>query len=359
LASEFAWTVDPRTTDRAYLARETNTLARSAIATGTTATYAEVMPHAKAVFLVLAACDVESFDTLVAPTVDDDPSLPALELNGTRLHVESFGPDDAPVMIFLHGGPGGDFRYALPLVDPDVPGALVADHRVVMWDQRGTGLSRRHDRDDVSIDHYFRDLVALVDAVSPHEPVVLVGHSWGGAYAAWYLANHPDRVAGAVLIHPQALTHALSVEAGPAADTEVLAEWLADPLWQRTLISPADHARADFLLGALELYRIPRFHNDAIAATFRPGAVVFRDLAFRWFEDTPYDFTSGLAAFPRPIRVLAGSDDEVLGHAFQTKQMPLFGDAELVMLQGDGHNDPVSSSAARTVAEIRRYLEAL
>ncbi|HEY5923579.1 MAG TPA: alpha/beta fold hydrolase [Kofleriaceae bacterium] len=311
--------------------------------------------------LLFAACGVDSFDEapLAAPTVDDDPTLPALDVRDTRLHVKVFGPAGAPALIFLHGGPGGDFRYALPLVDPDVPGALVADHRVVMWDQRGTGLSRRHPRDEVSIDEYFADLVALVDAVSPDAPVVLVGHSWGGAYAAWYLANHPERVAGAVLIHPQALTHELYVEAGAAADTEILAEWLADPLWQRTLISPEDHARADFLLGALELYRIPRFHNDVIAPIFRPGAVVFRDLAFQWFEDTPYDFTPGLAAFPRPIRVLAGTDDEVLGHAFQHKQMQWFGNAELVALPGDGHNDAVSGSAPRTIAEIRRYLEAL
>jgi proline iminopeptidase len=315
----------------------------------------------RTLLVVLAACGIDDFATapMVAPTVDDDPALPALDLNGTRLHVESFGPEGAPVIVFLHGGPGGDFRYALPLVAADVPGALVTDHRVVMWDQRGTGLSRRHARDEVSIDHYFADLVALVDAVSPDAPVILVGHSWGGAYAAWYLANHPSRVAGAVLIHPQALTHELYDEAGPAADTEPLAEWLADPLWQRTLISPADHARADFLLGALELYRIPRFHNDVIAPMFRPGAVVFRDLAFAWFEDTPYDFTPGLAAFPRPLRILAGSDDEVLGHAFQHAQLPLFSDVELVELPGDGHNDPVSGSAPRTIAEIRRYLEAL
>jgi len=304
--------------------------------------------------LALTACATED---LVAPTVDDDPRLPALDINGTRLHVDIRGPDGAPAIIFLHGGPGGDFRYALELGDATAPGALVADHRLVFWDQRGSGLSRRHDRGDISIDHYFADLVALVDAVSPDRPVVLVGHSWGGAYAAWYLAHHPDRVRGAVLIDPQALTHSLYVEAGTAADFELFGEWLTDPLWQRTIISPDDHARADFLLASLELYRIPRFHNDIIAPLFRPGAVVFRDLAFRWFEDTPYDFTPGLADFPRPITILAGTDDEVLGYDFQKKQLPLFRDATLVPLPGDGHNDPVGVSARRTIELVRAYLD--
>ncbi len=35
--------------------------------------------------------------TLVAPTVDDDATLPALDVNGTRLHVETRGPAGAPV----------------------------------------------------------------------------------------------------------------------------------------------------------------------------------------------------------------------------------------------------------------------
>jgi proline iminopeptidase len=312
--------------------------------------------------LLLGACtigDPTAPGALVAPTVDDDGAIPALDVNDTRLHVEAYGPPDAPVILFLHGGPGGDFRYMLDLADPAVPGALVADHRLVFWDQRGSGLSRRHAEDELSMELYLADLEALVDAISPERPVVLVGHSWGGAYAAWYLARHPERVRGAVLIQAQALTHALYVEAGPAIDTEVLAEWLSDPLWQRTIVSPEDHARADFLVSAMELYRIPRYHNDEIAPQFRPGAIVFRDLAFRWFEDTNYDFTPGLSEFPRPIRLLAGTDDEILGHEFQQRQLPLFADARLVALTGDGHNDPVGGSAPRTIGEIRAYLDEL
>ena len=65
--------------------------------------------------VLLAACGVDEFSdaALVAPTVDDDHSLPALDINGTRLHVESVGPAGAPVILFLHGGPGGDIRLGI------------------------------------------------------------------------------------------------------------------------------------------------------------------------------------------------------------------------------------------------------
>ena len=76
---------------------------RSAKARPVGAHYQEIM---RAPLVLLAACGVDSFSesSLVAPTVDDDPTLPGLEVNGTRLHVETFGPAGAPVLVFLHGG---------------------------------------------------------------------------------------------------------------------------------------------------------------------------------------------------------------------------------------------------------------
>ena len=104
---------------------------------------------------VAASCtihDTSAPGNLVAATVDDDPTIPALDVNGTRLHVESFGPAGAPVILTIHGGPGSDYRYMLPLADAAAPGSLVADHRLVFWDQRSTGLSRREPEGSLSID---------------------------------------------------------------------------------------------------------------------------------------------------------------------------------------------------------------
>src|SRR5580765_7283461 len=76
---------------------------------------------------------------LIPKTVAEDPSLPAIDLAGTRFHAEAFGDANAPVLLVLHGGPGSDYRNLLPLQ------ALADDgYRVVFWDQRGAGLSARH-----------------------------------------------------------------------------------------------------------------------------------------------------------------------------------------------------------------------
>src|SRR5262245_20847694 len=94
---------------------------------------------------LLTCCLAPTADgNLVPKTVDGDPSLPRIELNGSVFHAEAFGDPAAPVLVVLHGGPGVDYRRMLRL-RRSVDGVALEDrHRVVFWDQRGSGLSRRH-----------------------------------------------------------------------------------------------------------------------------------------------------------------------------------------------------------------------
>src|SRR5262249_37227022 len=151
--------------------------------------------------LLLVGCmDPSEPGNLVPKTVDEEPSLPAIEINGTKVHAETFGDPAAPVIIILHGGPGKDYRGYLRLRQPGDGTRLEDRHFVVFWDQRGTGLSRRHDEREITQAAYDADLEALVDKFSPGRPVVFIGHSWGGMYATRFIGLHPERVAGAVLM---------------------------------------------------------------------------------------------------------------------------------------------------------------
>jgi proline iminopeptidase len=51
----------------------------------------------------------------VPATVTDDPSLPAIDIHVVRLHAETFGSPGNPVVLVLHGGPGGDYKSLLGL----------------------------------------------------------------------------------------------------------------------------------------------------------------------------------------------------------------------------------------------------
>ncbi len=148
------------------------------------------------VAVVLAVLVLMPRPAPVLPTVTDNPALPTLSVRGVRLHVQVFGPQGAPVIVVLHGGPGGDHRSLLPLR------ALGDQYRVVFYDQRGAGLSQRVPDADLTYAAHLEELGALLHHISPDRPATLIGHSWGAILATGYLGAHPDRVDRAILIEP-------------------------------------------------------------------------------------------------------------------------------------------------------------
>lgn len=315
--------------------------------------------------LVASAClDPSADGNLVPATVDDDATLPRLALRGSLFHVETFGDPAAPVIVMLHGGPGGDYRSLLQLRQP-VDGVRLEDHHfLVFWDQRGTGLSRRHDPDDVTLDAYNADLEALLDTFSPGRPVVFLGQSWGGMYAAHFMGLHPERVAGAVLLEPGPLTGALYDEVkGDLMPLDLGSEWLNDFGWGQTFISPDDHARADYalMLGKLGDSE-PRLHLSTTdrEPLWRLGAIASAEITRTGVTDgrAVWDFTKGLDRFDRPVLFEASEWNEVTGVAFQKRQMPAFPDAELVVVAGVGHDFHWLRPDA-TLRPILSYLDAI
>ena len=139
---------------------------------------------------------------LVPRTVDQDPSLPSIIVNGTQLHTEAFGNPADPMVVFLHGGPGSDYRNALNVKS-------LADHYyVVFYDQRGSGLSKRHPKNSYSLQLMLDDLTAVIQHYrsSPTQKVFLFGHSWGAMLATAYINQYPAKINGAVLAEPGGFT---------------------------------------------------------------------------------------------------------------------------------------------------------
>lgn len=300
---------------------------------------------------------------LVPQTVAEDPGLPAIDMNGSRFHLETFGNPAKPVVVFLHGGPGSDYRSLLRLAERHGGYSLADDYYLVFWDQRGTGLSKRLDHNEVSIDRYVEDLDSLISRYSPNRPVYLVGHSWGGMYATRYINAFPKRVAGAVLIEPGPLEgKTMERLKGKIQDFVLGSEVLNDMAWGIQFLSPDDHARMDYerLLGVRD--GEPKYHlskSDPEPA-WRLGAA-----AARWLmEDGQdahgvfnYDFTTKLAAYTTPVLFVTGSESEVLGESLQREQVLRYPSATLTVVPSAGHDVPWVK-AAEVSSLIRAYLAA-
>jgi proline iminopeptidase len=297
--------------------------------------------------LGLPGClDPSSDGNLVPKTADEDPSIPSLSLRGSTFHAEAFGPDGAPVLVMLHGGPGGDYRALLRLRNP-VDGTRLEDgHRVVYWDQRGCGLSRRHAADDVTLAAYDADLAAIIDHYSPGRPVVLVGHSWGAMFATQFIARHPEQVAGAVLMEPGPLTGKLYSEvASEIQKLDYFSEWLNDYTWAERIISPDDHARADYLFALGQFGDSQPGYHEATTDRepfWRLGAVAMNAITSGSIVDgePAWDFTAGLERFSTQVLFEASERNTVTGVAFQRRQMRFYPSAELAVIAGVGHDFP-------------------
>lgn len=303
--------------------------------------------------LSLPGClDPAADGNLVPKTADQDPSIPHVELRGTVFHAETFGPEGAPVIVMLHGGPGADYRPLLRLRN-EVDGARLEDsYQVVFWDQRGCGLSQRHDADAISHDVYDADLDALIDHYAPGRPVVLVGHSWGGMYATSYISRHPEKVAGAVLMEPGPLTGALyrEVEA-EIRKIDLFSEWLNDFTWGQRIISPDDHARADYILALGHLGDAqPGFEQSKTDREpfWRLGAVAMNAVSRDGMVDGKpgWDFTDGLERFSTKVLFEASANNDVIGVAFQERQLAFFPNAELAVIANAGHDHPWTQAEA-------------
>ncbi|MFI0262893.1 alpha/beta fold hydrolase [Streptomyces sp. NPDC017056] len=103
--------------------------------------------------------------------------LSATSADGSRLHVEIHGPGEpgAPAVVLSHGWTCSTAFWA-PVVR-----ALAADHKVVLYDQRGHGRTPAVGPRGYTTTALADDLVAVLGAaLEPGERAVLAGHSMGG-----------------------------------------------------------------------------------------------------------------------------------------------------------------------------------
>ncbi|WP_257448552.1 alpha/beta fold hydrolase [Archangium lipolyticum] len=304
--------------------------------------------------------DASEPGNLVPATVVEDPSLPRARWNGASFHIEELGPEGAPVLIFLHGGPGDDYQYLLPLADRHDGVSLADEHRLVFWDQRSAGLSERFSAPEaLSLENHLRDLEQLVERVAGERQVVLVGHSWGGQYAALYMSAHPERVAGVVLLEPGEFSTELG-KLVPGFAPDLTAEWVNDWAWARQLLATDDHARADFALtvGLLAENSQPG-RNDRPVPSWRTGVASKVHVYLAQLSERSFDFTANLDRVQPEVLFIVGGATEDLGAAFQEKQRVLFRRSRLEVIPDAGHNDIVYWRAAESVALIRDYLRTL
>jgi len=316
--------------------------------------------------LVLIATVVSTYvatrgDYPVARLVTEDPSLPAETVAGVRLHMRVVdGPDSAPTIIVLHGGPGGDFR-SLQALD-----ALSDHYRVVFYDQRGAGLSERVPARMLSLDGHLDELRAVIERVSPDAPPILIGHSWGAMLATAYLGQHPGDVQAAVLIEPGYLdedgytdwkTQSRTYQSGFA----YLRDAVLTGFRAQHVAGPDPAAPHDYLIGQMVGVFVNHPENPYhCGAGYTAPGWRFGGLSSETWDAAPKDeferLTTNASAFPGPTLLLAGACNDWIGAPLQQDHLALFHDADLQVIPDAGH-DVIWDNPTASLDAIRTFLD--
>lgn len=118
--------------------------------------------------------------------------------DGAEIHMETRGPENAPIVILIHGWSLNSDQWVFLLRE------WGEQFRVVTWDLAGLGKSTASRHRNFSLETMAGDLEAVIEACEPG-PVVLVGHSIGGMILLTFSRLFPKllgtRVSKMILVH--------------------------------------------------------------------------------------------------------------------------------------------------------------
>ena len=277
------------------------------------------------------------------------PSFTTAEVgtNGTTLHVRSGGK--GPAVVLLHGyGETGDM-WAPMAAD------LMRDHRVIVPDLRGMGLSA-HPAGGYDKKTQGRDVAGLLDALKVQQADV-VAHDIGNMVAYAFAAQYRDRVTKLVLID------------APLPGVGPWEEILKNPLLWHFRFGGPDMER---LVAGRERIYLDRFWNEFsadprkfdeasrahYAALYaRPGAMHSGFAQFAAFDQDAIENKGFMAAGKLTIPVLALGGEKSFGTTMAAVTAFAASNVKGGIVPASGHWIMEENPAA-TVALVRAFLDA-
>lgn len=301
----------------------------------------------------------------VPATVEDDPTLPSVTIDGITFHAETFGDPSNPVVVVVHGGPGGEYGYLLNLHE------LEDDYYVVFYDQRGAGLSPRVPAEELTLQSSVEDLQRIVSHYGQGEPVRIIGHSWGAMLAAAYVGQYPDNVVQVVLAEPGAMDNAGLSRFHKRQEASLRS---ADYYWALVpaifesirLDVPDAAAQMDYVYGKMTANFVNtaasgyRCEDETIVAVppdvpvppSRFGTTAYQALFGMDADLSP--IVDNAANYTGDVLFIASECNSFIGVDFQREQMKHFPQAELVVIPEAGH-EMFSENPGDSVAAVRTF----
>lgn len=260
--------------------------------------------------------------------------------DGRSVHMLEAGPKSDHPLVFIHGLGGSLSSWQFTM------GALDSDHRMTALDLPGHGHSSKTppDSTDYSVAGLATDVSAILQA-STRKPSVLIGHSMGGAVVMQVTRDHPELVAGLVLI-----------------DSACLGSYVCEELIDLMTGEPGtDTARSLLTL----FFDDPKLVNDRGVeemAGFQQmgGWEAQQALANSAFVNGKQrrDLQEQVPDIDIPVLLIWGERDRIFPMADAVSALMVFPDALLKIVTGVGHV-PQVERPVEVAAAIDRFVRSL
>jgi len=295
------------------------------------------------ILILLTGCELKDPmepGTLVPKTVDEDPSLPSIVVNGTQLHSESYGDPNNPMVVVIHGGPGSDYRSLLNCKNLANDGYFV-----IFYDQRGSGLSKRESKSVYTSQIMYDDLSGVIAhyRTSPQQKVFLLGHSWGAMLATAYINMYPLSVDGAILSEPGGFIWKDIMDyIGRTQSYGFTSENLSDVAYLDQFITKR-HSEQEIMDYKMGLTAVTDGNNGNILGNedyvpfWRFGAVINEAMGELGDREQP-DWTTHLSAFTTKVLFMYSENNKAYGPDHALLVSSAYPNTELVRIDGAGHD---------------------
>lgn len=253
-----------------------------------------------------------------------------LQVRDQQVHFIDEGSGPAVVLLHGNGSMIEDFE-ATTLIE-----TLSQDHRVIVFDRAGFGLSTRETGGTWSPEREAEHLSEILKHLEVRNPIV-VGHSWGTMVALSLALRDPDNVAGLVLLsgyyYPTArLDVALQTPAslpliGPLLRHTImpLISRLSAPLAIQHMFAPME---VPLLFS--RLYSVPMASRPSQLKSVADDTTTMPSSAAR--------LSQHYAEIQTPVRIIAGADDKIATTSEQSARLHLeLHNSQIEILDGVGH----------------------
>jgi pimeloyl-ACP methyl ester carboxylesterase len=283
----------------------------------------------------------------MADAMTAEPDLVEIAAGGLRFRARCAGPEDAPVVLLLHGFPQTSRCW-----EAQIAALAGAGRRAVAVDQRGYSPGARPDAADAyAMAHLVDDVLGIVAALGA-DAVDLVGHDFGGSVAWTVAGHHPDRVrtlAIASTPHPLAFVRAYQAAGGAARSSD---QNRRSGYMRAFREAPRGEIEAQLLAdGAAGLRQVfaglPDASVDAhVRDLSEPGALV---AAVDWYRAMSARASAAVPACTVPTLYAWSDRDPAIGRdAAVATERHVTGPYRFVTLEGVGHWIPEEAASAFT-----------